>query len=176
MQREMFTDKKFMAGLEAAGQPAEEGGGDLGGGDLGGDMDLGGDDLGGDLGDDLGGDDLGGDLGGDAGAEEEGDLLAEPPAKRDDDAKPRGPYKKHKLSYRKGGFSKQMKNQAFSGEVRGSTARTTFPGKVGFGGMDSLARGIYEENENEEAKLFSIDASIKTLLESLNKKENPDET
>jgi hypothetical protein len=175
MQREMFTDKKFMAGLEAAGQPAEEGGGDLGG-DLGGDMDLGGDDLGGDLGDDLGGDLGGDDLGGDAGAEEEGDLLAEPPAKRDDDAKPRGPYKKHKLSYRKGGFSKQMKNQAFSGEVRGSTARTTFPGKVGFGGMDSLARGIYEENENEEAKLFSIDASIKTLLESLNKKENPDET
>ena len=169
MQREMFTDKKFMAGLEAAGQPAEEGGGDLGG-------DLGGDDLGGDLGDDLGGDLGGDDLGGDAGVEEEGDLLAEPPAKRDDDAKPRGPYKKHKLSYRKGGFSKQMKNQAFSGEVRGSTARTTFPGKVGFGGMDSLARGIYEENENEEAKLFSIDASIKTLLESLNKKENPDET
>ena len=69
-----------------------------------------------------------------------------------------------------------MKNQAFGGEVRGSTARTTFPGKVGFGGLDSLARGIYEENENEEAKLFSIDASIKTLLESLNKKENPDET
>ena len=70
-----------------------------------------GDDLGGDLGDDLGGDLGGDDLGGDAGAEEEGDLLAEPPAKRDDDAKPRGPYKKHKLSYRKGGFSKQMKNQ-----------------------------------------------------------------
>jgi hypothetical protein len=179
MQREMFTDKKFMAGLEAAGQAPEEGGGDLGGGDLGGDMDLGGDDLGGDLGgDDLGGDLGGDDLGGDTGGEEEGDLLAEPPAKRDDDAKPnkRGPYKKHKISYRKGGFSKQMKNQAFSGEVRGSTARTTFPGKVGFGGMDSLARGIYEENENEEAKLFSIDASIKTLLESLNKKEKPDET
>ena len=177
MQREMFTDKKFMAGLEAAGQAPEEGGGDLGGGDLGGDMDLG-DDLGGDDlgGDDLG-DDLGGDLGGDTGGgEEEGDLLAEPPAKRDDDAKPRGPYKKHKISYRKGGFSKQMKNQAFSGEVRGSTARTTFPGKVGFGGMDSLARGIYEENENEEAKLFSIDASIKNLIESLNKKENPNET
>jgi hypothetical protein len=179
MQREMYTDKKFMAGLEAAGQAPEEGGGDLGGGDLGGDMDLGGDDLGGDLGgDDLGGDLGGDDLGGDTGGEEEGDLLAEPPAKRDDDAKPnkRGPYKKHKISYRKGGFSKQMKNQAFSGEVRGSTARTTFPGKVGFGGMDSLARGIYEENENEEAKLFSIDASIKTLLESLNKKEKPDET
>tara|TARA_R110001592_G_scaffold81527_3_gene241923 strand:+ start:194 stop:2113 length:1920 start_codon:yes stop_codon:yes gene_type:complete len=175
MQREMFSDKKFMGALEAAGQPAEEGGGDLGG-------DLGGGDLGGDLGDDLGGDlDLGGDeggddLGGDTGGEEEGDLLAEPPAKRDDDAKPRGPYKKHKITYRKGGFSKQMKNQAFSGEVRGSTARTTFPGKVGFGGLDSLSRGIYEDNQNEEAKLFSIDASIKTLLESLNKKEDEDET
>ena len=177
MQREMFSDKKFMAGLEAAGQPAEEGGGDLGGDlggdDLGGDLDLGGDDLGGD---DLGGDLGGGDLGDDTGGEEEGDLLAEPPAKRDDDAKPRGPYKKHKITYRKGGFSKQMKNQAFSGEVRGSTARTTFPGKVGFGGLDSLARGVYESNENEEDKLFSIDASIKTLLESLTKKEDTDET
>ena len=148
------------------------------------------------LGGDLGGGDLGGDLGRRPRRrfgprrrrrwrttwvvtpveKEEGDLLAEPPAKRDDDAKPRGPYKKHKITYRKGGFSKQMKNQAFSGEVRGSTARTTFPGKVGFGGLDSLSRGIYEENENEEAKLFSIDASIKTLLESLNKKEDEDET
>ena len=148
-----------MAGLEAAGQAPEEGGGDLGGGDLGGDMDLGGDDLGGDLGgDDLGGDLGGDDLGGDTGGEEEGDLLAEPPAKRDDDAKPnkRGPYKKHKISYRKGGFSKQMKNQAFSGEVRGSTARTTFPGKVGFGGMDSLARGIYEENEMKKRNYLAL--------------------
>ena len=110
------------------------------------------------------------------GGEEEGDLLAEPPAKRDDDAKPRGPYKKHKISYRKGGFSKQMKNQAFGGEVRGSTARTTFPGKVGFGGMDSLAKGIYESDAKEEEKLFSIDAEIKTLLESLNKKEDSGET
>ena len=174
MQREMYTDKKFMASLEAAAEPAEDGGGDLGGGDLGGD--LGGDDLGGDLGDDLGGD-LGGDTGDDTGGGgDDADLLAEPPAKRDDDAKPRGPYKRHKISYRKGGFSKQMKNQAFSGEVRGSTARTTFPGKVGFGGLDSLARGIYEHNENEEDKLFSIDASIKNLIESLNKKENPNET
>ena len=183
MQREMFSDKKFMAALEAAGQaPAEGdaggggglggdlGGGDLGGGDLGG---TGGGDLGGDL--DLGGDDAGG---GDAGGgdDDEGDLLAEPPAKRDDNSKKRGPYKKHKITYRKGGFSKQMKNQAFGGEVRGSTARTTFPGKVGFGGMDSLARGIFEGDLKEEEKLFSIDAELKTLLESLNKKEESDET
>jgi hypothetical protein len=40
----------------------------------------------------------------------EPDLLAEPPAKRDDDAKPRGPYKKHKLTYKKGGLRKQMNN------------------------------------------------------------------
>jgi hypothetical protein len=181
MQREMFTDKKFMAELEAAAQPPEEGGGDLGGGDLGG-GDLGGDLGGDDLGGDLGGDDLGDDLGGAdepaASGGDEPDLLAEPPAKRDDDAKPkkRGPYKKHKISYRKGGFSKQMKNQAFSGEVRGSTARTTFPGKVGFGGTDSLSRAIYEQNENEEDKLFNTSAGLKTLLESLNKKENPNET
>ena len=65
-----------------------------------------------------------------------------------------------------------MKNQAFGGEVRGSTARTTFPGKVGFGGMDSLARGIYEGDTKEEDKLFSIDAELKTLIESLSKKED----
>ena len=184
MQREMFTDKKFMTSLESAGQASEEGGEGGGGlGDLGGGGDLGGD-LGGDPGGDLdlgGGDEGGGDeldLGGDAGGgeEEEGDLLAEPPAKRDDDAKPRGPYKRHKISYRKGGLSKQMKNQAFGGEVRGSTTRTTFPGKVGFGGLDSLGRGIYEGDVKEEEKLFSIDADIKTLLESLNKKEDTNET
>ena len=163
MQREMYSDRKFMAGLEAAGQPPEEGGG---GGDLGGD--LGGDDLG--LDDDLGGDDLGGDLGGD---EPESDLLAEPPAKRDDDAKPRGPYKKHKLTYKKGGLKKQMNNTA-SGEI--GTARKTWPGKVGFGGLDSLVRGVTESNDFEEAKLFKAKGEIKTLLESLKKKENRDET
>ena len=177
MQREMFSDKKFMASLEAAGQAPAEGGGDSGGGDLG--------DLGGDLGVDLGGDlggDTGGDLGGeteapaDTSGEEEGDLLAEPPAKRDDDAKPRGPYERHQITYRKGGFSKQMKNQAFSGEVRGSTARTTFPGKVGFGGMDSLARGLFENDVKEEEKLFNTSSELKTLIESLTKKGIKDET
>jgi hypothetical protein len=178
MQREMFSDKKFMGALEAAGAAPEEGGGgglgggDLGGGDLGGDLDLGGDTGGGDL-------DLGGDTGGDTAPAEdkdEGDLLAEPPAKRDDDAKPRGPYKKHKISYRKGGFSKQMKNQAFSGEVRGSTSRTTFPGKVGFGGLDSLSRGVYEGDSKEEEKLFNTSSEMKSLIESLRNKDDKDET
>ena len=75
-------------------------------------------------------------------------------------------------------FSKQMKNQAFSGEVRGSTARTTFPGKVGFGGLDSLARGVTEAKNSdtlEEDKLFNTDFEIKSLIESL-KKVDEDET
>jgi hypothetical protein len=163
MQREMFTDRKFMAGLEAAGQPPEAGG-DLGGGDL----DLGDDDLGGDLGDDLGGD-LGGDTGEAAGGEEEGDLLAEPPAKRDDDSKPRGPYKKHKLTYKKGGLKKQMINTGL-GEV--GTARKTFPGKMGVDGLDSLTRGVTEGVDLDEELLFRSESQIKTLIESLSKKED----
>ena len=172
MQREMFTDKKFMTSLEGAGQA--DAGGDAGGGG-GGDLDLGGDSGGGDL--DLGGD-TGGDTpaaGGDAGGDDkkEGDLLAEPPAKRDDDAKPRGPYKRHKLTYKKGGLRKQMNNTA-SGEI--GTARKTFPGKVGFGGLDSLVRGVTESNDLEESQLFKSEAEIKTLLESLTKKGDQDET
>ena len=175
MQREMFTDKKFMASLEGAGQ-ADAGGASGGGGA--GDLDLGGD-SGGGSGGDL---DLGGDTGGDTGGsdadkpkadDKEPDLLAEPPAKRDDNAKPRGPYKKHKLTYKKGGLRKQMNNTA-SGEI--GTARKTFPGKVGFGGLDSLVRGVTESADFEETQLFKSEAEIKTLLESLNQKGKEDET
>ena len=102
-------------------------------------------------------------------------MLAEPPAKRDD--KKRGPYKSHQSSYRKGGFKKQMKNQAFSGEVRGSTARTTFPGYEGNdGALKGLGKGLTEHNQFEEDKLFSIGSEIKNLLESLNLKGEEDET
>ena len=169
MQREMFQDKKFMASLEAVAEGA--GGGDLGG-DLG--ADLGGDDLGGD---DLGGDDLGAedpDLGS-GGPDEDDVLLAEPPGKRDDDARPkkRGPYKKHQRRYKKGALKKNMINQA-NGEI--GTLRKTFPGKIGFGGLDSLARGVTETKNPdilEEDKLFTTDFEIKSLLESLKKdKEN----
>ena len=173
MQREMYSDKKFIANLEAAAQPAEAGGGDLGGG---------GGDLGGDLGDDLGGDEGGdlGDLGGeeDAGGDEEEEvLLAEPPGKRDDDARPkkRGPYKRHQHTYKKGGLKKQMINQA-AGEI--GTSRKIWPGKVGFGGLDSLTRGVTEAINSdilEEDKLFTTDFEIKSLIESL-RKENKHET
>jgi len=173
MQREMFSDAKFSAAVEAvaSGGSGGEAGGDLGGGDLGGDLDLGGDE-GGDL-------DLGGDDAGDTGGDDEDDvLLAEPPGKRDDDARPkrRGKYKRRQHTYRKGGRRKQMTNTALSGEL--GTLRKTFPGKVGFGGLDSLARGVVEEGKSdilEEEKLFSTDFEIKSLIESL-RKVDEDET
>ena len=168
MQREMYSDKKFLASLEAAATPPEEGGGDLGGGDLGGaglgDEAAGGDELGGDL-------DLDEPAGEEGGGEEEDILLAEPPGKRDDEtvSKPRGPYKRHKHSYKKGGLKKQMINTGF-GEI--GTMRKTFPGKTGFGGLDSLTRGVTESKNSdilEENKLFTTDFEIKSLLESLKK-------
>ena len=187
MQREMFFDKKFAASLEAAGQAPEASGGEGGGlGDLGGGEEAGGGlDLGGDTGGDL---DLGGEAGGEAagdespGAEGGGEtddiLLAEPPAKRDDEPKyKRGKYKRHQTSYSKGGFKKQFKNQA-TGEY-GNTDRTIFPGKVGFGGLDSLARGVYEgrtSEDIEEENLFSTSKQVDALIEGLLKKVSENET
>jgi len=176
-QREIFHDKKFSVALENVGQPDEEAGGGGGGlGDLG---DLGGDDLGGD--EDLGDLDLGaGDEGEteDAGGDEETTLLATPPANRDDGK--RGPYKRHKSSYDKGRLTKNYKNVATSGEVRGSTKRTTFPGKMGDSGLDSLTKGMFEEiivhEDLEEKKLFKTNNEIKSLLESLIIRDDEDET
>ena len=74
----------------------------------------------------------------------------------------------------------QISNEATGGEVRGSTARTTFPGKTGFGGLDALANGMYQENQKndnlEEEKLFTLSNDVKQLLESLTKKEDKHET
>ena len=170
IQREMFHDRKFMSALEAAGAPPEKGSpGGLG--DLG--------DFGGDTGGELGGDlEAKPEEATEAPASEEptgGDddvLLAAPPGKRDDSPKKRGPYKKHQIKYRKGGLSKQMKNTANGGELRGSTSRTTFPGKSGPGGFDSLTRGVVEEqkvNDLEETKLFNTSFELKSLLEQLQK-------
>ena len=66
-------------------------------------------------------------------------------------------------------------NQATSGEIRGSTARTTFPGAVGYGALSNLYEG-QQTNENlEEEKLFSLSNDVKQLLESLTKKEDKHE-
>ena len=184
MQREMFYDKKFAANLEKAPEQAASGAapaaGDAGGGGGGGGLDLG-------TGDDAGG---GGDLGGDAGGEAAGDkspgaeggdakddvLLAEPPAKVDDEPSyKRGKYKRHQSNYSKGGRSKNLKNQA-TGEY-GNTYRSVFHGKSGFGGLDSIARGITEKiSQTEEEKLFSTSQQVDVLIESLLKRVKEDET
>ena len=61
----------------------------------------------------------------------------------------------------------------------GSTARTTFPGKTGYGGLDSLAKGMFQENQEnenlEEEKLFTLSNDVKQLLESLVKKDDKHE-
>ena len=82
--------------------------------------------------------------------------------------------KRHQHSYKKGGLKKNMINQA-NGEI--GTLRKTFPGKVGFGGLDSLVRGITEAPRQdifEEDKLFNTGIEIKNLIESL-KKDKQDE-
>ena len=62
-----------------------------------------------------------------------------------------------------------MTNIATGGEI--ATPRKIQPGKMGAGGLDSLARGMFEENrqiENlEEQKLFTISNDVKILLQSL---------
>ena len=192
MQREMMFDRKFMADLEAAGQPPEAGGGlggDLGGGDL----DLGGDDAGGDL--DLGGDEEapGADTADAGGTDDEDDVLLAAPGKRDDmwvkasaekytrkgtdkynPHKKRGKYKRHQSSYDKGGRKKQFKNQA-TGEY-GNTDRSIWKGYSD--GLRQLGKGITESHSIEESKLFNTKDEINVLLEGLTtkRKKNEDET
>ena len=177
-QREMFHDRKFAAALEGIGEEAAAGDGGGGGlGDLG---DLGGDSGGGDgLGDlDLGGDEPAAEPA--SGGDDDSPLLAEPPAKRDDDAKPRGPYKRHQSSYDKGGRTKNYKNIATGGEVPGSTPRTIHQGYRGPGSLYTLAKGMVEESQQtenlEEQKLFTISNDVKKLLESLTNREDEHET
>ena len=68
-----------------------------------------------------------------------------------------------------------MKSQA-TGEY-GNTYRSTFQGKSGFGGLDSLARGVTESiNDREEEKLFKTSKQVDNLIESLLKKVKEDET
>ena len=210
-QRELFYDKKFDANLAATAEAEQEmaaasmsgGGGGLGDdeglGDLGGDDlgdDLGGDELGGD---DLGGDDLGGDLGGDdLGAEETGDddVLLSAPGRRDDDPDPKkAKMQREKDRIRKKaayvnvtadgrhsrGPRKKNYNAAAGPEI--GTARATFPGKVGYGGLDSLtkglSKGLFEEQQTiyesefveEEQKLLKTSLEAKALVEELKKSE-----
>jgi len=60
------------------------------------------------------------------------------------------------------------------------TDRTTWAGKTGFGGMDSIARGMVETKDAadllDEKKLFTTNAEVQTLLEGLFNKDKEHET
>jgi len=191
-QREMYYDRKHDAALQAVAEAAAAAGAaggapPMGGGDLGGDM---GGDLGGDLG---GGEEMpAGDVGGELGGGEEpaagGDdsaLLAVPPGSRD---APRT-YGRGEKYYAKNGRNDQRSGpgprarslKAKGGQKSSSGARNVFPGSE----IGDLARptgisvGIYEEDQStyslrektEENKIFEVSESIRTLLESMEKKE-----
>jgi hypothetical protein len=194
-QRELFYDKKFDANLAATAEAEQEmAAGALGGGGLGGEDDLGdlgGEDLG-DLGDeglgDLGGEDLGGeDLGGEEAGGEEDVLLAAPgrredsPAdiRRKDRIRKRAAYKKVRPESDKRKTAGRGKNYKAAAGPEVGTARSISQGKVGYGGLDSLAKGhleeqqtIYEETfSKEESKLLKTSRDAKRLIEELERSE-----
>jgi hypothetical protein len=143
---------------------------------------------------DMGGEDMGGEeMGGEEmPAEEEGDLLAAPPGKRDDDwykiqnkhGQTQTPgskgkwYKPVAYDNREGsGPRKKTYKASYSKESSGSNRRNVFPGLTG---MTSIARGIYEEmetnySEEEEKKLFEVTREVKKLIANLETREK-DET
>ena len=192
-QRELFYDRKFDAQLSAVAEAMQEEAAGIGGGGLG-------DDLGADL-----GDDLGADLGAGLGAEETpaaepeapeapedlgaGDdvLLATPdtaaPAGRREDgyltpgAKGKVYYPVKRDRRDRGGVKQHMKSIA-GGYV---DPRTIVPGKKGVGGLDSLAKGMFEGQESNYKEGFQLDEErilqtsweVKTLIESLAKTSEP---
>ena len=170
-QREMFFDRKFAASMDAVGAegPAGGAGGGAGGSDLGGDLP--------DLPEEK--PDAEPPKADTPASDNEGDndLMAEPAAKRDDKEYKRGPYKRHQSSYDKGGRIKNYKSIA---TPETGTARSTFPGKTGFGGLDSIARGLVESDVPsdllDEEKLFTTNAEVGALIEGLFKKDKKHET
>jgi hypothetical protein len=160
--------------------------------------------LGGDIGADLGAEELGGEeLGGEEFAPEEAApeelevgeeevLLAAPgeeagPGRREDNP---SSISKGKAYYR----VKPHRDRRSQGAVERHRAalaginmdpRKTFPGKSGYGGLDSLAKGMFEAKEtnyengflSEEKKMHDINFEIKRLINSLEKStEAKDET
>jgi len=198
IQIEMFHDKKYSASLEKAAEEvtAAEEGADMGGmgADLGGGM---GGDLGGGMGEEMGGEDLGGEMGEEMGGEEpaaeegggEESALLAAPAKRDVKVKKdkgkiltKGPNSKDwyepripaNNSYdRRKNLGPHRRHQAgkYGAENKGSSKRKMFPGIE----INKLAHGITTENvesnyNDEEKKLFEVNADIKNLITLLESK------
>ena len=198
-QREMFHDRKFEAALEAIATAAAEAGA-MGGGGLG----LGGEEMGGeDL--ELGGEEMAGEeaeLEGEtppeAGTPEaapEGELLAAPPGKRDEDwykVKRRGDgktttpnakgkwYKPVTKDKRDQGASRRSRRSKYAYEAGKATRRNTHKG---YSDLFGLGKGIYEDAETnynnedkiEELKLFEVNREVRSLINELQEK-NKDKT
>ena len=191
-QREIYYDRKFDASLAAVAEAMQEEAAGAGLGDLGGDEgieglgDLGGEEIEGDI----------GDLGGDEPAAEEpaapeigDDPLLASPGRREDNGyvtpgskgKVYHPVKKGRDNRTKGA----MKRHRASVAGINMDPRKTFPGKSGYGGLDSLAKGMFESRETnydngftiEEENLQTTNSEVKRLLESLgNSTETKNET
>ena len=200
-QREMYYDRKHDASLQAVAEAAAaaEAGGLGGGGDLGlggqEELGLGGEEL------DLGGEEMPAPIAGApegapaAAGEDEGGLLAVPPGTRNSPRLAPGKKEGHlskgakgkvyhpvKRDHRPQGAAKRHRQSQWAKEKSSSTLRNIVPGMRDIQTLanPSAARGIYEENESiyslreqsEEDKLFKVNNSVRTLLESLENKKN----
>jgi hypothetical protein len=196
-RREMFYDKRFEAALETAGEAEQaeatagldagidslDPGGDLGEpggvGAVGSEPELG-----------AGTDPAGADLGGapDAAAPSDGDLLATPPGKREDDKgstttdKSHGWYKPRKLfpgGDRRETSGPRKKNINRAAVPETGTIRKMFPG---MGELSGLTKGtsIYEDKKTnykvEESKILKNQKELETLFESLKERDKKNET
>ena len=185
-QREMFHDRMITAQLDQSAEATDMG---LGGG--GGAEDL----LGGDEG---GAEDL---LGGEDPATEETppaeeppeepetNLLATPPANRDDKIEKKVAGKKMTTTRKsKGKFyeprkdltGKRAMQRQMSADAGSNLASSTSRNiNKGYSDLSRLARGIYEEQESnykkEEQKMFEINTEVKRLITELETKQNVSE-
>ena len=190
-QRELFYDRKFDATLEAtAAATAEAAAGAAGGGmgaEMGGETGGGGGGMG----------DLAGLMGG--GAPEEGGEEAPPeeaPAEEggEEDVLLASPSEAPPPGRREGHVTKGSKGKEYNPKDNANDKRkqagrgknyrsiagvgpspSVFPGKSGYGGLDSLAKGLFEEQESiyegeellEEKKLFETNHEVRRLVNSL---------
>jgi hypothetical protein len=183
-QREMFHDRMITAQLDQSAEATDMGAGGGGIGDL----------LGGDEGGEAGLEDLAAEEPGEAPAEEpaaepETNLLAVPPANRDDKmekrvagktftttAKSKGKWYKPRTDLSgKRAMQRQMSSDAGS-NLASSTSRNI---NKGYSDLSRLARGISEEHESnykkEEEKIFEINNQVKALITELETKKNVSE-
>ncbi len=183
-QREMFHDRMITAELDQSAEAA-----DMGGGGGGGAADL----LGDEGGDDAGLEDLaGGDDEALAAEEPAGEpdtnLLAVPPANRDDKmekkvggktytttAKSKSWYEPRKDLSGKRAMQRQMSSDAGS-NLASSTSRNI---NKGYSDLSRLARGIKEEQHSnyreEERKIFELNNEVKALITELETKKDVSE-